>query len=242
MFTRTESFRAFIRYYPIVSIIIAIHLVLYLLTVLPIFPNYWIVETFSGVNLYIMEGELWRLLTPTFLHSGFSHMLLNSFSLLLFGPALERMLGRIKFLFVYLVSGLIANIATLVFEPLTYTHVGSSGAIFGLFGFYLAIIMFRKDRLSRQHSQIIMILCIVSLIMTFLQPNINIVAHLSGIIGGFTLGAIRYFNKKDFFDSMRSAAFWAESNRKKLAYQSPLKVIIWSAIILIAIIGFFVKG
>ena len=145
MFTRTESFREFIRFYPVVSIIIAIHLVLYFLTILPFFPNYWFFETFSGVNLYIMEGEYWRLITPTFMHSGFAHVLFNSFSLVLFGPALERILGRGRFLFVYLLSGFIANVATLLLEPLTYIHVGSSGAIFGLFGYYIAIIIFRKQ-------------------------------------------------------------------------------------------------
>ncbi|MDQ0202037.1 rhomboid family intramembrane serine protease [Neobacillus ginsengisoli] len=241
MFTRTESFREFIRFYPIVSIIIAIHLVLYLFTVLPIFPNYWFIETFSGVNLYIKEGEYWRLITPTFMHSGLAHLVFNSFSLLLFGPALERMLGSGKFLVVYLVSGIIANIATLELEPITYTHVGSSGAIFGLFGFYLAIIMFRKSWLSKQNSQIIIVLCAVSLIMTFLQPNINITAHLFGLMAGFAIGAIPYFNKRDFSDSMKSVVNWAESNRKKLSYQSPLKVIIWGAIIIIAILGFLIQ-
>jgi rhomboid protease GluP len=237
MFTRTESFQVFIRLYPIVSIIITIHIALYLLTVLPIFPNIWFSETFSGVNLYIMEGEYWRLITPTFMHSGFTHMLFNSFSLLLFGPALERMLGSGRFLFVYLISGLIANIATLVFEPLTYTHVGSSGAIFGLFGYYISIIMFRKNMLSRQTSQIIITLCVISLIMTFLQPNINITAHLFGFLGGFFIGAIPYFNKKDFSDSIHSASNWAGSTRKILSFQSPLTVMIWGAVIIIAIIG-----
>ncbi|EKN71029.1 hypothetical protein BABA_02602 [Neobacillus bataviensis LMG 21833] len=188
MFTRTESFREFIRFYPLVSIIVTIHIILFLLTILPIFPNQWFIETFSGVNLYIMEGEVWRLITPTFMHSGFAHMLFNSFSLVLFGPALERMLGGGRFLFVYLLSGLIANVATLLLEPLTYTHVGSSGAIFGLFGYYIAIIIFRKHMLSKQNSQIILVLCVVSLIMTFFQPNINITAHLFGLISGFLLG------------------------------------------------------
>ncbi len=195
MFTRTESFREFIRFYPVVSIIITIHIALYLLTVLPIFPNHWFFENLSGVNLYIMEGEFWRLITPTFLHSGFSHMLFNSFSLVLFGPALERMLGSIRFLIVYLLCGLIANAATLLLEPLTYTHVGSSGAIFGLFGYYIAIIIFRKDWMSKENSQIIITLCVISLIMTFLTPNINITAHLFGLLGGFILGAVPSYNK-----------------------------------------------
>ncbi|GHI01335.1 rhomboid family intramembrane serine protease [Neobacillus kokaensis] len=190
IFTRTESFREFIRYYPIVSAIVAIHISLYLLTILPIFPNYWFFEHFSGVNLYIMEGEFWRLITPIFMHSGFSHMLFNSFSIVLFGPALERLLGGGRFLFIYLASGIIANVATFILEPLTYTHVGSSGAIFGLFGYYIAMIIFQKNRLSKENSQIIITLCVVSLIMTFIQPNINITAHLFGLLGGFFLGYV----------------------------------------------------
>jgi rhomboid protease GluP len=237
MFTRTESFRDFIRLYPIVSMIVSIHLALYLLTILPIFPNYWFFETLSGVNLYIMEGELWRLITPTFMHSGFPHVLFNSFSLVLFGPELERMLGSGRFLFIYLLSGLIANIATLLLQPLTYTHVGSSGAIFGLFGYYLAIIMFRKHMLSKQNSQIILTLLAVSLIMTFLQPNINITAHLFGLLGGYLLGAIPYFNKKEFSESLRGTANWASGKKRSISYQSPLKIIIWAAIIVIAILG-----
>lgn len=194
MFTRTESFREFIRFYPVVSIIITIHLLLYLFTTLPIFPNFWFKATFSGVNLYITEGEYWRLVTPIFMHGGFTHVVFNSFSLILFGPALENILGKGKFVFVYLVSGILANVATLLLEPLTYVHVGSSGAIFGLFGYYISIILFRKNMLSQQNSQIILVICALSLIMTFIQPNINITAHIFGLLAGFLLGAI--FNKK----------------------------------------------
>ncbi|MDP4086411.1 MAG: rhomboid family intramembrane serine protease [Bacillota bacterium] len=242
MFTRTENFRDFIRYYPIVSIIIAIHIILYLCTILPFFPNYWFIETFSGVNLYIMEGEYWRLITPTFMHSGFSHMLFNSISLILFGPALERILGPARFAVVYLVAGLIANIATLFLEPLTYSHVGSSGAIFGLFGYYMAIILFRKKWLSRENTQIILTLCAVSLIMTFLQPNINITAHLFGLLGGFLLGAIPYFNKRDFSNSMRDMASWAGRTKQGFSKHSPVKIIFWGVIVLFTLIGFWTKG
>ncbi|WP_066369976.1 rhomboid family intramembrane serine protease [Neobacillus fumarioli] len=237
MFTRTENFWDYLRLYPVVSTIVAIHIVLYLCTILPIFPNIWFIETFSGVNLYIKEGQFWRLITPTFMHSSFSHMLFNSFSLVIFGPALERMIGSGRFLFVYLLSGIIANTATFLFESLTYTHVGSSGAIFGLFGYYVSIIMFRKNLLSRQNSQIIITLLIISFIMTFLQPNINITAHLFGLLGGFLLGTIAYFNENDFSHSMKEVSYWAGTQKRRLSFQSPLKVIVWGAIIIIAIIG-----
>ncbi|NRD77610.1 rhomboid family intramembrane serine protease [Bacillus sp. BRMEA1] len=237
MFTRTESLRDYIRLYPVVSTIISIHIILYLCTILPIFPNIWFVETFSGVNLYITEGEYWRLITPTFMHSSFSHMLFNSFSLVIFGPALERMIGSRRFIFVYLFSGFIANLATFWLEPLTYTHVGSSGAIFGLFGYYISIIMFRKSMLSRQNSQIIVTLLVISLIMTFLQPNINITAHLFGLLGGFVIGAVPYFNKKDFSDSIKGVSYWAGSKKRRLSFQSPLKTFIWAIVIIMAIIG-----
>lgn len=190
MFTRTESFKEFLRFYPIVSSIIAINLILFIIGFIPFLPKDWMYVTFSGVNLYIAEGDFWRLITPIFLHSGFSHLLFNSFSLVLFGPALERIVGKGRFFTIYLLSGLGANIATFFIQPLTYIHVGSSGAIFGLFGFYLAIIAFRKDMLSRENSQLIITIAVLSVIMTFFQPNINITGHIFGLITGFLIGAL----------------------------------------------------
>lgn len=189
MFTRTESFRDFIRFYPIVTLIISIHILLYLVSIAPVFPSRYVFELLSGVNLFIVNGEYWRLVTPIFMHAGFAHMLFNSFSLVLFGPALEQLLGRTKFVLLYLATGIAANIATLTIEPLTYTHVGSSGAIFGLFGFYIAIIVFRKAMLSRENSQTIMTIAIIGIVMTFVQSNINITAHIFGLIAGFLIGA-----------------------------------------------------
>ncbi|RSD21146.1 rhomboid family intramembrane serine protease [Mesobacillus subterraneus] len=192
MFTRTESLRDFIRFYPVISLIISIHILLYLLTSMPVLPSRSAFELLSGVNLYIVNGEYWRVVTPIFMHAGFAHLLFNSFSLVLFGPALERLLGRTKFILLYLGTGIAANLATLILEPLTYTHVGSSGAIFGLFGFYISIVIFRKAMLSRENSQTIMTIAIIAVIMTFVQSNINITAHIFGMLAGFLAGTAAY--------------------------------------------------
>lgn len=196
MFTRTESFRDFIRLYPIVSTIVFIHILFYLLTSIPVFPSKFLFESLSGVNLFIVQGEYWRLITPIFVHGGFSHMVFNSFSLVLFAPALEILLGKMKFTLLYLAAGLAANIATLALEPLTYTHVGSSGAIFGLFGFYIAITVFKKHMLSKENSQTIMTIAIIGVVMTFIQPNINVIAHIFGLLAGFLIGAATFSAKR----------------------------------------------
>ncbi|MFB6467374.1 rhomboid family intramembrane serine protease [Cytobacillus sp. Hz8] len=239
MFTRTETFKEFIRLYPIVTLIILLHFLLYMVTITPIFPNSWIFEKFMGVNLYIREGELWRLVTPIFLHSGFSHMLFNSFSLLLFGPGLERILGKATFLFLYVTTGLIANIATLILQPLPYTHVGSSGAIFGLFGIYVAIVIFRKDLLSRENAQIILTITIIGVIMTFFQHNINITGHIFGLLSGFTLGRLylgKSGNPSFSFPTITKGRFI-----KKPVGPFSLKWILVVIILFLAIIGLLSK-
>ncbi len=188
MFTRTESFRDFLRLYPVISLLVAIHLVIYLAISLPFLPGDFVFSSLAGVNFYISAGEYWRLVTPIFVHAGFSHFLFNSFSLVLFGPALERMLGKIKFITIYLTAGIGANIATFLLEPPNYIHVGASGAIFGLFGYYIAIAIFQKHKISGENSQTIITIAVISVIMTFVQPNINITAHIFGMLAGFLIG------------------------------------------------------
>ncbi|GLB60984.1 rhomboid family intramembrane serine protease [Cytobacillus sp. NCCP-133] len=241
MFTRTESLKEFIRFYPVVSGIILTHIVLYLLTAIPIFPNALIFEKLAGVNLYIIEGEYWRLLTPIILHSGFPHVLFNSFSLVLFGPALEQILGKAKFLLLYIAAGVAANIATLILEPMTYIHVGASGAIFGLFGFFGAITFFRKDLLSRGNSQIILTITAIGIIMTFLQPNINVTAHLFGLIAGFLIGTAFLTKGRQSSANTMHHPGRISGRRPSLKGVPASRLILWTAILLLAVLGFLAK-
>ncbi len=188
MFVRTESFSQFLRLYPIISIIVFIHILLYLVSALPIFPQMWVYEQLAGINLLIKEGEWWRLITPMFVHIGFAHLLFNSFSLILFGPALEKYLGKIKFLGLYLGSGVFANCITYFIKPIEYSHIGASGAIFGLFGFYIAMIALKNHFITRENRQIILPIVVIGVFMTFMQSGINTTAHIFGLLGGFIIG------------------------------------------------------
>jgi len=190
MFVRTESFREFIKSYPMISIILMIHLIIFIFTSVPYLDDLEWFEYLAGNNEMILAGEYWRLITPIFVHLGFSHILFNSFSLIIFAPALERTLGSFTFIIVYLVAGIAANIATLLIQPAYFTHVSASGAIFGLFGIYLAFVFFKKGLIHSNDQQIINPIAVVSVIMTFLQPNINITGHIFGLISGILIGKI----------------------------------------------------
>ncbi|MDU0154670.1 rhomboid family intramembrane serine protease [Bacillus cabrialesii] len=187
MFIRTENFQTFIRLYPVVTFILALQAVLWLFFSLPVHSVVLWRDAVTGYNLGVANGEWWRLITPVLLHAGFTHLLFNSMSIFLFAPALERMLGKARFLLVYAGSGIIGNIGTYVIEPLDYVHVGASGAIFGLFGVYLFMVLFRKELIGQEHSKMILTLLAFAVLMSFINSNINMMAHLFGLCGGFLL-------------------------------------------------------
>lgn len=202
MFFRTEkSIKEFRERYPIVFSIIIINLTLWLLVY--IVPFSFGRELFfwgAGHNLSISEyNEYWRFVTPIFLHGGFMHVILNSFALVLFGPGLEIMLGKVKFLLLFILAGVIGNVGTYIIDPLsTITHIGASGSIYGLFGVYLFIVLFRKYLISGQDAQIVTTIFIIGLVMTFIRPGINISAHVFGFIGGFMLAPLVLSHLKSY--------------------------------------------
>jgi rhomboid protease GluP len=192
LFVRTESFQQFIRSYPIVSIILGINILVYLLVVAsaPLHLDWMsnFINAGVGYNTGVAQGQWWRLVTPLFLHFSFSHILFNSFSIFLFAPALEVILGKGKFALAYLGSGILSDLLTFVFGGLSFPpYIGSSSAIFGLFGIYLFIIFLRRDMIDHLNRQTIGIILILSLVMTFFSPGIDILGHLFGLLGGFIL-------------------------------------------------------
>jgi len=111
-----------------------------------------------------------------------------------FGPELEKIAGKARFLTVYLLAGIFGNIATYFLQPLDYASVGASGAIFGIFGAFGALVYYTKHILP-QLRQIILPIIAIGVVMTFLQSNINWIAHVAGLIVGFLIG-LSYFHPK----------------------------------------------
>ncbi|KAA6449637.1 rhomboid family intramembrane serine protease [Bacillus swezeyi] len=195
MFIRTENFQTFIRLYPVTTVILALQLAIWIVFLIPLPSVQMWSDLMIGFNWGIANGEWWRFVTPILIHGGFSHLLFNSMSLFLFAPGLERMLGKLRFMVIYFGAGVIGNIGTYFIEPLEYMHVGASGAIFGLFGVYLYIVLFRKELMGSANSQIIVTILAISVLMTFINHNINIMAHIFGLLGGLALAPL-FLNKK----------------------------------------------
>lgn len=192
MFIRRErSIGEYMRNYPIVSTLVIVYFIIWLIGDLLGLPlGVRLYEFGIGRNANILEGDWWRLFTATFLHANASHFIFNSVSLILFGPALEAICGKWRFLLLYFGAGIIGNIASLIFLPDFTFHLGASGSIYGLFGAYLFIIYKRKHLIDAASQQIVLTITIIGVIMTFLQSNVNISAHIGGAIGGFLLAPL----------------------------------------------------
>ena len=132
--------------------------------------------------------EPWRMITSVFTHStGFVfHILLNMYTLWIFGQMLERMLGKARFLTLYLASGLAGSLGVMFWAPHDTFVVGASGAIFGLMGAFLVI----QRKLGGETTQLL-VLVGINLVIGFLPGmSISWQAHLGGLLGGALLGFI----------------------------------------------------
>lgn len=137
----------------------------------------------SKINELIVQGEYWRFLTPIFLHGGFLHVAVNAYSLYAVGPDVEKMFGRVKFIIIYLVAGILGNVASFVFCP--SVSVGASGAIFGLLGALLYLGIKYKEVISSSYVTNIVTMIVINLAYGFIHPGIDNYAHMGGLIGGY---------------------------------------------------------
>lgn len=133
----------------------------------------------------VADGAVWQLITSQFLHLEIWHIAGNMLALWFLGPQLETVLGRTRFLGLYLLSGLAGSVAVLWLSGSSGLTLGASGAIYGLFGAYAVI-----AHKVRADLRSIATLLAVNLVITFAIPNISWQGHLGGIVGGAVVAAV----------------------------------------------------
>ena len=145
--------------------------------------------------LILGEGKWYLLFTSMFLHFGFMHLINNMVILACVGNYLERSLGSIKYLFLYIVSGIVGNLLSLYMEVTNddpAVSAGASGAIFGVIGGLLWLIIINKGRLENLSLRGILIMIALSLYFGATTAGVDNMAHIGGLIGGFVFALFTY--------------------------------------------------
>lgn len=135
-------------------------------------------------NVAIAAGQLWRLITPVFIHGGLIHFFVNMYSLYAIGPFVERFFGAGRTLTLYLLSGIAGVVLSLSFSP--YRSVGASGAIFGLLGSLGAFLYANRStfgQAGRMQLRQIILVALLNLGLG-LSPGIDNWGHLGGLLFG----------------------------------------------------------
>lgn len=139
----------------------------------------------------VAVGQWWRLLTSAFLHGGLLHLFFNLSMLLQIGPVLERSLGSLRFLLLYLVSALGGNVAVCLLYPELQPVLGGSGALFGMLGALVAMNMHGGRHafafLAFAGPRRLLGTIAANLVIGWLLPFVSNTAHVGGLLAGFGL-------------------------------------------------------
>ncbi len=135
-------------------------------------------------NIHIVSGEWWRLITPMFLHIGFTHLLFNGLIVYFLGAQLETIIGHSRYFLLYLLSGLLGNAASFAFNY--SVSAGASTAIFGLFASTLVLGKLYPNQMGiQQLSRNYLFLIIINLVFGLFNATIDNAGHIGGLLGGY---------------------------------------------------------
>lgn len=153
------------------------------------------------VNVLVEEGQYYRLLTCAFLHSSIIHLGLNMYALNSLGSILEKVLSKGKLLIIYIMSAVLASYGSYLSTRSIHRvsiSVGASGAIFGLLGALLVIAFLNRKIMGKALLKSVAEVAVINIIIGFLIPNVDNVAHISGLISGIIITYIilKYSNFK----------------------------------------------
>lgn len=168
---------------PLTTALIAINVVIWLLQVMP----GSVVTNYLAYTPWITALEPWRMITDGFVHSQSNpmHLLLNMYSIYIFGRVLEPMIGSLRFAAVYLISIFGSSVAVLWLSGIDTWVVGASGGLFGLMAAYFVILR----RIGADSSQMVGLIAI-NFAFGFFIPGISWQGHLGGLLSGAAVALV----------------------------------------------------
>lgn len=147
------------------------------------------------VPLILLHGEYYRVFTAMFLHFGASHLVNNMLVLLVLGDKLESALGHLRYLLLYIVSGILANIVSMAVQSSTgqvSVAAGASGAIFGVVGSLSYVIVINHGQMDGLTNRQLGFIVLLTLYHGFTAGGVDNAAHIGGLVSGFILGILLY--------------------------------------------------
>lgn len=182
----------------ITTILIVINAAVFLITDLVFFREQNKIIYYMALNtgLVLNKGEFWRLFTCMFYHFDIEHVMFNMLMLYFVGVIIEPFLGRIRFLILYFVSGLLADAASIIYNSLiagegakNVFEAGASGAIYGLFGAFAVILAFQRDERLQEERRRLPLMLFFLLFGNIFNKSVGHAAHFGGFFAGALLGA-----------------------------------------------------
>ncbi|MEN2765983.1 rhomboid family intramembrane serine protease [Ornithinibacillus xuwenensis] len=213
-------------------LLIGINAILYLLLEINggSLTNQTLIDFGAKFNPAIVDGEWWRLFTSMFLHIGFLHFASNMLFLYYFGSLAEKMYGSIRFISMYILAGVAASIASFAF--VTNISAGASGALYGLFGAFIYFGLFYKRVFYQTIGKNILMVLALNIGLGFFLPQLDVIAHMGGLVAGFIAAGIVHLPKKRKLRTQAIAfiiyvvlvigifLFGMEQNPNKASYQT----------------------
>jgi len=148
-----------------------------------------------------LGDDYWRLLTAAFLHGGVLHIAFNLYALYLFGPFVERSLGTWRYVVAYLTMAVSSSVFVYWLTAPDVATIGASGAVFGLFGLALVLLVRAK-----QDVRTLLVLLLINGVIS-LQGNISWQGHLGGFLTGLLLGAVIAWSPRERRPALLTATF-----------------------------------
>ncbi|MCR5556114.1 MAG: rhomboid family intramembrane serine protease [Butyrivibrio sp.] len=173
--------------------LLIINVVVFLISSL-IFPAWYAIGAMYTEGV-ARDGEVYRIVTATFLHANISHLFNNMIMLGLVGAIIENYIGHGLFLFLYMLAGIVGNLLSMAYEmrtDLVRISVGASGAVMGLVGFLVVWIVINRKELVKDRYMLLRLLFLLIFVVDacFFQNGANTIAHLGGFLTGFVVGVL----------------------------------------------------